>query len=167
MVSHGIGVGTLIALLYLSYRAGLERTADNPSKKAQNSMSVLRINYKELGLPVGPYTHAVIHQNTLYTSGMTAFASPAETRGIDEQLEEIFRQINLICERQHTSLSNLIKVTVFVTDLNEMQQARETLFAIYAKHIPASSLVQVGRLFSDSLKVEVEAIIALPAQEAE
>ncbi|MCG8383746.1 MAG: RidA family protein [Gammaproteobacteria bacterium] len=124
-----------------------------------------RTNYAELGLPVGPYTHAVSHSNTLYTSGMTAFATPAEKQDINKQLEEIFRQIAFICEQHQTSLQQLIKVTLFVTSFEEIQQARQTLFNIYGEHIPASSLIRVNSLFSPDLKVEVEAIISLSNKE--
>lgn len=120
-----------------------------------------RINYQALGLPVGPYTHAVIHNNMLYTSGMTAFGSAAQHGTIAEQAQEIFRQLKYICHQQQTDLSHLIKVTLFVNDLSETQILRQTLFEIYGEQIPASSLIQVNGLFDASLKIEVEAIVGL------
>jgi len=124
-------------------------------------MSLQRINYKEIGLPLGPYTHAVIHQDVLYTSGMSAFGTERQSGSISEQAEEIFSQLKLICERQGTSLKNLIKVTLFVTHLDDMQVLRDALLGIYVDHIPASSLIKVDALFADELKIEIEAIIAL------
>ena len=133
------------------------------TENVNNKENILlkRINYKELGMPVGPYSHAVIHANTIYTSGITAFGTEAEKQDISKQLREIFRQISFICEQQKTSLDNLIKVTLYITNWEEMQQVRQTLFDIYGEQIPASSLIQVDRLFSNNLKVEVEAIIAV------
>ncbi len=52
-----------------------------------------RINYKAIGLPVGPYTHAVIQGDVLYTSGMTALGTDAQYASISEQAETIFRQL--------------------------------------------------------------------------
>ncbi len=127
----------------------------------ENNTNLQRINYPELGLPVGPYTHAVIHQNVLYTSGMTAFGSDAQNASIHEQTKEIFTQLKLICDQQSTHLNKLIKVTLFVSDMTEINKLRQTLFDVYGEHIPASSLIQVDKLFSDDLKIEVEAIIAL------
>jgi len=124
-------------------------------------MHIQRNNYQELGLPVGPYTHAVIHNNVLYTSGLTAFGSHAQQGSISEQAKEIFTQLAFICSQQNTVIANIIKVTIFVCELNDMQELRETLFNIYHVNIPASSLIQVNALFMEDLKIEIEAIVAV------
>jgi 2-iminobutanoate/2-iminopropanoate deaminase len=124
-------------------------------------MSIERKNYKELGEPVGPYVHAVKHTNTLYLSGLTAFGSSAQKEGIGNQVKEIFKQINTIAKAENSSLENIIKVTIFVTDLSQINEFREALFDVYGKNIPASSLVHVAGLFSPDLKIEIEAIIGL------
>lgn len=124
-------------------------------------MSIERKNYKELSDPVGPYVHAVKHANTLYLSGLTAFGSSAQKKGIGNQVKEIFKQINTIAEAEDSGLENIIKVTIFVTDLSQINELREALFDAYGEDIPASSLVHVAGLFSPDLKIEVEAIIGL------
>jgi 2-iminobutanoate/2-iminopropanoate deaminase len=124
-------------------------------------MNIQRLNYDELGEVLGPYTHSVIHKNTLYTSGLTAFGSSAQAEGIEIQTREIFSQLNHICHTHNVTLKNLIKVTLFVNDLNEMDSLRTTLFDLYGSDIPASSLIKVDSLFSADLKIEIEAIIGL------
>lgn len=124
-------------------------------------MIIKRTNYTELGQVLGPYTHSVIHRNTLYTSGLTAFGSPAQTEGIAAQTCAIFSQLNHICHTHNVTLENLIKVTLFVSDLTEMDTLRATLFEQYGNNIPASSLIKIDSLFSTELKIEAEAIIAL------
>lgn len=124
-------------------------------------MNIQRKNYDELGEVLGPYTHSVIHQNTLYTSGLTAYGSPAQKKGIADQTRIIFSQLNHICNTHNTTLKNLVKVTIFVTRLDEMGPLRTTLFELYNEEIPASSLVKVDALFSEDLKIEIEAIIGL------
>lgn len=124
-------------------------------------MNIQRLNYDELGEVLGPYKHSVIHQNTLYTSGLTAFGSSAQAEGIEVQTREIFSQLNYICRTHNVTLKNLIKVTLFVSDLNEMDSLRTTLFDLYGSDIPASSLIKVDALFSSDLKIEIEAIIGL------
>ncbi len=124
-------------------------------------MSIQRKNYTELGEVLGPYSHSVIHQNTLYTSGLTAFGSEAQKEGIEAQTRAIFSQLNQICQANNVTLKNLIKVTLFVSDLSEMESLRTTLFELYGNHIPASSLIKVDALFSEDLKIEIEAIIGL------
>ena len=62
---------------------------------------------------------------------------------------------------EKTALSSLIKVTVFVTSLEDIEQLRIVLFSHFGEHLPASSLVQVTQLFSADLNIEIEAILAL------
>jgi len=124
-------------------------------------MNIQRKNYPELGEVLGPYSHSVIHNNTLYTSGLTAFGSDSQTQSIEAQTRRIFSQIELICQSHNVALKNLIKVTLFVSDLTQMDALRSTLFDLYGDYIPASSLIKVDALFSEDLKIEVEAIIAL------
>jgi len=125
------------------------------------TMEIERNNYQALGNPVGPYVHAVKHGNTLYLSGLTAFGSRAQKEGIGNQVKAIFKQIDTIARAEKSSLANIIKVTIFVTDLSQIGELREALFEVYGDNIPASSLVHVAGLFSPDLKIEIEAIIGL------
>jgi len=124
-------------------------------------MNTQRHNYETLGLPLGPYVHSVTHQNTLYTSGLTAFGTKAERGTISEQAQAIFTQLELIAEQQSTSLKHLIKVTIFVTDLTDIDKLRDYLFEFYGENLPASSLIKIDSLFSPDLLIEVEAILAI------
>jgi len=122
---------------------------------------VIRKTYPRLGEITAPYVHAVKHGETLYVSGLTAFDTPAQHQGIAMQVEEIFRQIRHIARAEGTDLSALIKVTIFITSFNEIGALRTVLYQHYGDHLPASSLVEVSRLFSPDLLVEIEAIIGL------
>ncbi|MEH6631018.1 MAG: RidA family protein [Halopseudomonas aestusnigri] len=124
-------------------------------------MKIQRINFPELGMPVGPYTHAVVHGDTLYTSGFTAFGTKAQSGTLAEQALAISAQLNIIATQQNTTMENLIKVTVFVTDLTDIVALRETLIDLYGDHTPASSLIKIEALFAPELKIEIEAVFAL------
>ncbi|QFU22400.1 RidA family protein [Shewanella eurypsychrophilus] len=124
-------------------------------------MNVQRINYAELGEIAGPYVHASIHKHTLYTSGLTAFGTQAQTGNIGEQTRAIFSQLSLIATHHNITLKSLVKVTLFVTDLTDIVLLRQTLFDIYGDDLPASSLIKVDALFCDDLKIEIEAILGL------
>jgi len=128
--------------------------------KKENTMPLERINIHKLAEPVGPYVHVVRHGDTLYTSGFTAFGSEAQQGSIVLQASAIFDQLRLITEQQETSFENLIKVTIFVTDLLEVGELRALLTSIYGDHKPASSLIKIDQLFALELKIEIEAIFA-------
>ncbi|WP_020409098.1 RidA family protein [Hahella ganghwensis] len=124
-------------------------------------MELRRINYEGLEAPVGPYVHAVKHGNTLFLSGLTAFGTEAHHSSIAHQASVIFRQIDTIAAAEGRGLEHLIKVTVFVTELEHLDELRKTLLAVYGAHLPASSLLKVEKLFDPELKIEIEATLAV------
>lgn len=123
--------------------------------------NVIRRNYPELGEVKAPYVHSVKHGNTLYISGLTAFGTAAQHEGITEQAEEIFNQIRKIVSAEGADFSALIKVTIFITSFAEIDALRKVLYRNYGDHMPASSLVEVSRLFSPDLSIEIEAVFGL------
>ncbi|POU77087.1 enamine deaminase RidA [Leclercia sp. LSNIH6] len=123
--------------------------------------NVIRKNYPELGEVKAPYVHSVKHGNTLYISGLTAFGTAAQHHGITAQAEEIFSQIRKIASTEGTDFSALVKVTIFITSFTEIDALRKVLYRHYGEHLPASSLVEVSRLFSPDLSIEIEAVFGL------
>ena len=126
-------------------------------------MHIERKNYPFMLPPVGPYVHSVKHNSTLYLSGITAFGSESQSAEIELQAKEIFNQIQKIAQAENSGLENIIKITSFVTDLTRMNEMRNVLFEFCGENFPASSLIHVDGLFSEDLKIEIEAIIALPS----
>lgn len=121
----------------------------------------VRTNYPELGEVKAPYVHSVKHGNTLYISGLTAFGTAAQHEDIAEQAKEIFSQLRKIASAEDTDFSALIKVTIFITSFEEINELRKVLYQNYGDFLPASSLVEVSRLFSPDLSIEIEAIFGL------
>lgn len=130
-------------------------------------MTLTRRNFEELGLPAGPYTHAVTHGSTLYTSGLTAFGTRAQAGTAGEQTKSVLDQFEFIAEKHSASLQDLVKVTIFATDPVDIPAIRETLEARYEDNVPASSLVLISKLFDPDLRLEMEAIFALRSNRAE
>lgn len=122
---------------------------------------LVRKNYPEIGEVKAPYVHSVKHGDTLYISGLTAFGTPAQHEGIAEQAEEIFSQIRKIVSVEGTDFSALIKVTIFITSFEEINELRKVLYRNYGNNLPVSSLVEVSRLFSPDLSIEIETIFGL------
>lgn len=123
--------------------------------------TVERKNYPELGDVNAPYVHAVKYNGTHYISGLTAFGTPAQRGGIAEQAEEIFAQIKKVTAAEGIDFSALIKVTIFITSFDEIHALREVLYRHYGEYLPASSLVEVSRLFSPDLRIEIETVFGL------
>ncbi|PIJ51721.1 enamine deaminase RidA [Erwinia sp. OLTSP20] len=124
-------------------------------------MSLTRKIYSSLGEVNSPYVHAVKHNNTLYVSGLTAFGSAAQGEDVIAQAREIFRQLTVIATEEGCNLSALVKVTLYLTQLESLSALRTLLYQQYGDHLPASTLLQFSALFSADLKIEIDAILAL------
>ncbi|WP_227379473.1 Rid family detoxifying hydrolase [Haladaptatus halobius] len=109
---------------------------------------------------IGPYSQGIVTNDLIFVSGQGA-ADP-ETRevvsnDISEQTEQVFRNISAILTEADSSLDDVVKATVFVTDMDNYEAVNK----VYAKHMsnpfPARSAVQVSDLPID-IGVEIEVI---------
>jgi 2-iminobutanoate/2-iminopropanoate deaminase len=113
---------------------------------------------------IGPYSQAIEANGFLFVSGQGA-AEP-ETRevvsdDITEQAEQVFQNITAILEAAGASTDDVVKATVFLTDMDNYEAVNE----VYAEHMnepfPARSAVQVSDLPID-IGVEIEVIAVAP-----
>lgn len=125
------------------------------------STDIERKTYAALTPAVGPYSHAVRNGNTLYLSGFTAFGTEAQGQSLEKQANAILEQIGTVAAEEGTDMSSLLKVTIFITDFSQAGELRKVLGQHYDGHFPASSLVEVSRLFSPELNIEIEAVFGL------
>ncbi|MEX5591329.1 RidA family protein [Pseudomonas orientalis] len=125
------------------------------------SANIERKNYPALPPAVGPYSHSVKNGHTLYLSGFTAFGTEAQGQSLEKQANAILQQIKTVAVEEGTDMSALLKVTIFITDFSQAGELRKVLAQHYDGHLPASSLVEVSKLFSPELNIEIEAIFAI------
>jgi 2-iminobutanoate/2-iminopropanoate deaminase len=106
-----------------------------------------------------PYSQAIKSGDLVFVSGQLGL-KPGDTQitgTIQEQTEQIFRNLQAILEAAGSTLDRIVKTTVFLRDLGDFPGLNE----IYAQHVgeerPARSTVEVAALPSGAL-VEIEAI---------
>ncbi len=112
---------------------------------------------------IGPYSQAVQVDGWLYASGqlpMTPAGDMVEG-DIEAQAEQVFNNIEAILKAAGGSLSQVVKATVFVQDLNDFARLNAVYERRFAGHKPARSTVEVARLPRDA-RVEIEIIAQLP-----
>ena len=112
---------------------------------------------------IGPYSQAVQVDGWLYASGqlpMTPAGDMVEG-DIEIQAEQVFNNIEAILKAAGGSLSQVVKATVFVQDLNDFARLNAVYERRFAGHKPARSTVEVARLPRDA-RVEIEIIARLP-----
>jgi 2-iminobutanoate/2-iminopropanoate deaminase len=113
--------------------------------------------------PVGPYNQAIIHNGTLYASGQIAI-NPATgelvTDDIEAETHQVMANIKAILEEAGLSFEDIIKCSIFVSDINNYSKINE----IYASYFnestaPARELVEVARL-PKLVNIEISVIAA-------
>jgi len=125
-------------------------------------MDIIRRDYPDMPQPAGAFHHSVRFGNMLFIAGSTARGTAAETGDIAAQTEVILQKFQTILEANGGSISNIVKVTSFVTDLREAPASGEVRRKYFAGNFPASTQVQIAALGTPDLKIEIEAIAVLP-----
>lgn len=111
-------------------------------------------------LPIGPYSQAIHSGGFIFVSGQLG-SDPATGQlvpgGIEAQTEQVLKNLKAILESAGTSLENVVKTTVFMSDFDQFSKMN-AIYATYFPHAaPARSAFQVVRLPLNAA-VEIEAI---------
>lgn len=112
---------------------------------------------------IGPYSQAVQIGDTLYTSGQIPIdpATGALVQGgIQEQGTRVFQNLKAVLEEAGADFSKVVKVNVFLIDLNDFAALNELYATYFEKPYPARSCVQVAGLPKGAL-VEIEMVAVL------
>ena len=109
--------------------------------------------------PVGPYSHAVRVGDFLFSSGQIPLKTEGTLvpGGIEEQTRQVLQNILTILKDQGLNPSNVVKTTVFMTDLGEFAAMNKVYGEFFQSNPPARSTVQVGAL-PKAARVEIEFI---------
>lgn len=112
--------------------------------------------------PKGPYSQAIIHDGILYISGQGP-VDPATgniIRGtIEEETRATLNNIKAITEAAGFRMQDTIKVTCFLSDINDFEKFNKVYAEFFPEDPPVRSTLQAGRLPLD-IKVEIDAIVA-------
>jgi 2-iminobutanoate/2-iminopropanoate deaminase len=109
---------------------------------------------------IGPYSQATVVNGLIYTAGQIAL-DPATTEvvagGVPEQTERVMQNLRAILEATGSSLSKVVKTTVFLTDMADFAAMNEVYARAFGDHRPARSTVAVAGL-PRGVKVEIEVV---------
>ncbi len=113
-------------------------------------------------LPVGPYSQAIMTENLMFLSGQIGI-NPKTGKlvegGVEEQTKQIFSNIKAVLEEAELNLSDIIKVTVFLKDINDFKMVNEIYVTYFDKPYPARSAVAIKELpLNVDIEIEVIAI---------
>jgi enamine deaminase RidA (YjgF/YER057c/UK114 family) len=131
--------------------------------------AITRINPPELGAPPG-YSQIVEVRNSsrmIFIAGQTALDRDGHVVGRGDfaaQAAQVFHNLATALQASGCTAANLVKLTVFLTDMNNLAAYRETRNRFFASVTPAAApavtLVEVSRLYGPDFLIEIEAIAA-------
>ncbi|GAA1142224.1 RidA family protein [Nocardioides aquiterrae] len=124
------------------------------------------ISVEGLAEPISHYCHAVRYGDLLFVSGCAPFdddgnvVAPGDVVG---QTEFVLEQMGQILAAAGGSFADVLKVTVFLTDVADRQTINPVRQKYFGDARPASTLIGVTELAVPGMLVEIEAVAGLPA----
>lgn len=110
---------------------------------------------------IGPYSQGVILNGMFYSSGQIPLTPDGQMveGSVEDQTHAVFANLQAVLEEAGSSLSQVVKATVFIKDMNDFAKINDIYASYFGDHKPARSTVEVARLPKDA-KIEIEVIAA-------
>jgi 2-iminobutanoate/2-iminopropanoate deaminase len=108
---------------------------------------------------LGPYSQAIMKNNTLFVSGQLGIDpnSALMPEGFEEQANLVFANLKAILAAAGMGMSHIVKVSVFLKDMNDFAQLNEIYARNFSAPYPAREAIQVAKLPKDG-KIEISVI---------
>ena len=112
---------------------------------------------------IGTYSQAVKVDNTVYISGQIPL-EPASMEvvagGTDAQITRVFDNLSAVAEASGGSLKDVVKLTIFLTDLSCFPIVNEIMARYFSEPYPARAAIEVSAL-PKAVEVEMDAVLVL------
>ncbi|MGY8815475.1 MAG: Rid family detoxifying hydrolase [Gammaproteobacteria bacterium] len=112
---------------------------------------------------IGTYSQAVKVENIVYLSGqipLSAETMSLVSENFREQITQVFSNLAFVAEAAGGSLKDTVKLTIYLTNLENFNEVNDVMSAFFQKPFPARAVIGVSELPKNSL-VEIDAILHL------
>lgn len=126
-------------------------------------MEVKRIFTDRAPEAIGPYSQAVRAGDMLFVSGQIPLdpeSGELIDGGIKQQTERVLKSLQAVIEKAGGGMENVVKTTVYLTDLSLFAEMNEVYASFFSDNKPARATVQVAGLPKNAL-VEIDAVAIL------
>jgi reactive intermediate/imine deaminase len=119
----------------------------------------LLIESKSAPQAIGAYSQAIRAGNTIYLSGQIGLdpETMQMAEGIDAQIRRVFLNLQAVAAAAGGSLDDIVKVTVYLTDLAHFPRVNDIMAGFFEKPYPARATIGVAALPRNAL-VEIDAV---------
>jgi len=115
-------------------------------------------------ISLGPYSPAVRAADYIFVSGQIGFTNPETGKdnvGIEAQTRQCLENMKRVLEDMGSSLSDVVKVTVFLKDDDDFAKMNETYVSYFHNNRPARSTI-ITNLINPKMLIEIECIAYCP-----
>ncbi len=124
-----------------------------------------KINSKEFAERMGAYSHGYSvnlgGSKIIFTTGQIALDKNGEVvapNDVEEQTRFVYDSLNKILAEEGSSLDDVVKTTIYVTDMNDFPKISKVRNEYLSRSEPVSTLVEVSKLVKPDCKIEIEVI---------
>jgi 2-iminobutanoate/2-iminopropanoate deaminase len=99
--------------------------------------------------PIGPYNQAILSGNMLFISGQVCIepsTGELKNRDVQEETHQVMHNLKAILAEAGMTFSNVVKTTIFITDMNRFSEINEVYGKYFEGGFPARETVQVSAL---------------------
>lgn len=110
---------------------------------------------------IGPYSQAVRVGETVYLSGQIPLVAETMEMVSDnfaEQAEQVFKNLQAVCETAGGSLQDIVKLQVYLTDLSQFTVVNELMSQYFSAPYPARAAIEVSAL-PKGAQVEMDGVL--------
>ena len=121
------------------------------------------ISTKNAPQAIGPYSQAVKAGNLMFISGQIPWdpeSGDLVSQSIEDQAKQVLENVKSICEAAGCSLDDIVKISIFLTDLSNFAIVNDMMKEYFSEPYPARATVEVSGL-PLGVNVEIEAIVLI------
>ncbi len=110
--------------------------------------------------PIGPYSQCVKYENMIFISGQIAINPKTNniiTNNISKETKMVMENIKNILKECNCTFTNIVKCSIFLSDMNLFEEVNEIYSEYFSKPFPARETVEVSKL-PKNVNVEISAI---------
>jgi 2-iminobutanoate/2-iminopropanoate deaminase len=99
--------------------------------------------------PIGPYNQAIQANNMLFISGQICIdpgSGELRNKTLQEETHQVMHNLRAILQKSGMNFENVVKTTIFITDMNRFSEMNEVYGKYFSGNFPARETVQVSAL---------------------
>ena len=112
---------------------------------------------------IGPYSQAIQWGDVVFVSGQVAFipgSGELNNNTFEDEVNQVIDNLDAICKEAGGGLDNILKLSIFLTDLSNFDAVNNLMKERFSEPFPARSTIEVSRLPKD-VNIEMDAILSI------